>query len=124
MDIITATQLMPVLTRLMDGVLEGIGSQAWESLVRLVKHHDRRAPELDTAIQAVADKPGDTKLLSTLAAALDSESRTDAEFAQQLQEWYTATEVTGQTTNIISGTVDGPVVQARDVHGGIAFGKN
>ena len=126
MDVITATQLMPILARLMDGVLEGVGSQAWESLVHLVKRRRRRAPELAAAVQAVSDRPTDQALLNALATALESHSRVDAEFGRQLQEWYATASKTadGQTTNIISGTVKGPAVQARDIHGGISFGKD
>lgn len=126
MDAITATQLMPILAHLMDGVLEGAGSQAWESLVHLVKHRRRRAPELAAAVQAVSDHPTDRVLLNALATALESHSRVDVEFGLQLQEWYATASKTadGQTTNIISGTVEGPAVQARDIHGGIHFGKD
>jgi hypothetical protein len=126
MDVITATQLMPILARLMDGALEGVGSQMWESLVRLVKHRQRKAPELVAAVEAVSDHPTDQALLNSLATSLASHSRSDAEFGRQLQEWYaTASKAAdGQTINVISGTVEGPAVQARDIHGGIRFGKN
>ena len=130
MDVITATQLLPILGRLMDGVLDGAGSgagsQAWESLVHLVKRRQRRAPELVTAVQAVSDHPADQALLNTLATALELHSRDDDEFGRQLREWYVTVSkaADGQTTNVISGTVEGPAVQARDIHGGIRFGKD
>ncbi|RQX00056.1 hypothetical protein [Micromonospora inaquosa] len=62
-----------------------------------------------------------------LAELLDSESRRDVAFGAELRARWSQIEATvaegaGGVANSISGDVHGPVVQARDVHGGINLG--
>ncbi len=124
MDVITAVQLMPVLSRVLDGMTEGAGSQLWESLTHLLGRGRRRDPQLASVMRAATDNPGDKELASTLASIIEARSRADAVFAGQLRDWFAAAsrEFPSQTNvNSISGTVSGPVVQAHEIHGDITF---
>lgn len=127
MDVTTAAQLLPVLSHLLDDVLEGAGGAAWESLVRLVGGRRRGHPQLTSAMEAVIERPGDGASVNVLASNLEVLARTDPEFAAQLREWYLSAAKGVPTTanaNIISGTVHGPAIQAQEIHGGITFGAS
>lgn len=71
-----------------------------------------------------------------MVVTLKSSVRHDPDFAQALNEavttlrdltaeaeYETDTEHEATTSNVISGTVHGTVVQARDIHGDITFGR-
>ncbi|MFF4874939.1 hypothetical protein [Micromonospora sp. NPDC000668] len=65
--------------------------------------------------------------MGRLAELLDRESRRDGAFEAELRaRWSqveaTIAEGTGGVANSVSGDVYGPVVQARDIHGGIHLG--
>lgn len=121
---ITAVQLMPVLSSVLNGIGEGAGGQLWESLTRLLGRLRERDPQLASVVQSVTDHPDDKELVSALARAIEAYSRDDAVFAGQLETWFAAAsrEFSIQTNvNSISGTVSGPVVQAHQIRGDITF---
>jgi hypothetical protein len=121
---ITAVQLMPVLSSVLNGMGEGAGGQLWESLTRLLGRRRERDPQLASVVQSVTDHPDDKELVSALAGVIEAYSRADAVFAEQLRVWFAAAsmEFSSQTNvNNISGTVSGPVVQTHEIHGDIMF---
>jgi hypothetical protein len=121
---ITAVQLMPVLSSVLNGMGEGAGGQLWESLTRLLGRLRERDPQLASVVQSVADNPGNRELVSALARAIEACSLDDAVFAGQLEAWFAAAsrEFSSQTNvNSISGTVSGPVIQAHEIRGDITF---
>lgn len=125
MDAILASELMSVLTPLLDGMLEGIGGQAWEALTRLVHAKRHRNPQLESAMEVAIARPQDTAAVNSLAEALATMARVDHEFATNLRDWYEATASVlpaGNNTNINTGTVQGPLVQAQTINGGLHFG--
>jgi hypothetical protein len=127
MDVITTAQLIPVLSPMLNGIMEGVGGQLWESLTRLVGHRREEQPQLASAMQAVANRSADKASVNTLAAVLEMVSRADPEFASQLRDWYLQAPkpVSARTTiNSNSGTVTGPLIQAEEIHGGITFGAH
>lgn len=124
MDVITAAQLTPVLSSVLNGMASGAGSKLWESLTHLLGRKRQRDPQLATALEAVTGHPGDREVVSTIARAIEAHSRTDAVFAGQLLDWFTAAsrEFPSQSNvNSISGTVNGPAIQAHEIHGDITF---
>jgi hypothetical protein len=105
-----------VITRSVEGSpAEG---DAFVELVELVRRRVGRT--LDTG-------PAEDRL-AALRNALQTEALRDGEFVTQLASLWTAVgrrpaERDAGVRNVVTGKVTGPVVQARDVHGGITFGS-
>lgn len=103
------------------------GRSAVSSLVTLVRERFRRGSAERDAIDAALATPEDEPKIAHLADVLYRESLTDQTFAEEFRarwEWArrAVVEAEGAVTNSVSGEVRGPVVQARDIHGGIHFG--
>lgn len=114
---LTASALAAVLTQVADTVGGEAGQAAWASLRSLVRRAFGREPER---------LPADGEAAGALASELVERARRDPEFAAELRAWFADAERVGggNVENVIQGDahVQGPVVQARDVHGGISFG--
>jgi hypothetical protein len=132
-DTVTAAQLAGVLSRLADGALGEAGKQIWDGLARLLgrvkKPETQRAEILPAeALDDLAAHPGDGGRAVAMGEALLRVASSDPEFAALLRAWWADAERLaggeGQNTNIISGNVSGPVVQARDIHGPVSFGEH
>ncbi|WP_105973053.1 hypothetical protein [Streptomyces geranii] len=120
-----------LLMALAGGTAGAAGQQIWASLRDLVR---RRSPvgeprgegEL-TSLGEAADSPTRAR---ELAEVLALRARQDPAFAQALDTWRREAEAldgtrtgSGDVRNEISGgTVQGPVVQARDINGPLHFG--
>ncbi|UGY94482.1 hypothetical protein [Streptomyces gobiensis] len=91
------------------------GGAAWQSLVGLFRRATGRA-----GVGPV--DPGDEAAVRVLAGQIIDRARSDAEFGARLRQW--AEEHGGEVRNTISGDakIEGPVIQARDIHGGINLG--
>ncbi|HEX6472472.1 MAG TPA: hypothetical protein VF069_25490 [Streptosporangiaceae bacterium] len=129
MDPITAPMVVGALTKVFSGTAEEVGRQAWTTLTGVV----RRAfggRERSRPMRAVAEldrHPGDPARMEALAAALVAAADLDPDFAADLRGWLAdtgAVRAGGAVTNVITGaaTLHGPVIQARDIHGGITYG--
>ncbi|MCL7456250.1 hypothetical protein M8I35_03515 [Micromonospora sp. MSM11] len=85
------------------------GEAAVQELVEVGRH----PPAPDTA----------RRLATLLEQEAERDPAFDAEFrARYAQVRAVVANHAGNVTNTVSGDVAGPVVQARDVHGGISFG--
>lgn len=111
------------------GAATEAGRAAWESLVGLARRLTGRAgPQPPESAQS-AQSAGSAESAADLVARIAARARADREFAAALCQWadtHRAALTVDQSTvhNEISGTatVQGPVIQARDIHGGISFG--
>ncbi|WP_422756280.1 hypothetical protein [Micromonospora sp. WMMD708] len=109
-------------TQLAQGGREAVGS-----LVTFLRERFRHEPAAQAAIErAFAEpSPAATRLL---AAVVADEAQRDPGFAAEFHDRWARVEATlaagtGGVVNSVSGDVSGPVVQARDIHGGISFGR-
>lgn len=119
-DPVTVAIAAAVAGKLAEGISDA-GRTALAALTRLVRRKMRGDPDGSAALEAAAARPDDAALVARLAAALDEECARDAAFRAELTILWTAAR-DGGVANTIKGSVHGPVVQARDVHGGITFG--
>lgn len=102
------------------------GRQAVAALVDFLRDRFRREPEARQVIEGLLHRPSQDAA-HPLAVLLDREARRDPAFGAEFQaRWEQAGAAVAAgpdgVANSISGDVSGPVVQARDVHGGISFG--
>lgn len=115
MDTESAVALVSVAA---GGAATAAGQSAWTSLTALV----RRALGRESAVS-----PEDEDGVRALAARIAEAAAADPEFARQLREWAEPHRGLlpdgGSVRNVIAdgAHITGPVVQARDIDGGITF---
>lgn len=102
------------------------GRAAVSSLIGFLRHRFRHEPASRAAIEEALQQPS-PEAVGRLAELLERESRRDVAFGAELRSRWSQVDATvaegaGGVANSVSGDVDGSVVQARDVHGGIHFG--
>ncbi|MBC9005203.1 MULTISPECIES: hypothetical protein [Micromonospora] len=102
------------------------GRLAVSALIDFLRERFRREPGAREAIEAVLHQPS-SDAARLLAELLHRETLRDPAFGAEFHtRWEQASKAVaaslGGVANSISGDVSGPVVQARDVHGGIFFG--
>ncbi|AOS64478.1 hypothetical protein [Actinoalloteichus hymeniacidonis] len=117
-----------VVARQASGLLASGVRSAAAALAKAVGERFRSDPEAEAAFTDAATDPEDEESVQRLAEAIDRATKADPDFEHRLRTlWASArTEGTashGGVVNQISGNVGGNVVQARDIHGGINFGK-
>jgi hypothetical protein len=102
------------------------GKSAVAGLVRFLRERLRRVPGSGEVLEGalVDSSPAGAE---RLAEVLEREAARDPAFGAefrarwaQVEAAVTATD--GGVANSVSGDIHGPVVQARDIHGGISFG--
>lgn len=102
------------------------GRLAVVALFDFLRDRFRRDPEAREVIEGVLHQPSEDAARA-LADLLDREARHDPAFDAEFRIRWERTDAAvaagpDSVANSISGNVSGPVVQARDVHGGISFG--
>ncbi|WP_406070332.1 hypothetical protein [Micromonospora sp. NBC_01638] len=102
------------------------GRAAVSSLIGFLRTRFQHEPASRAAIEGALQQPS-PETVGRLAELLDRESRRDAAFDAELRARWSQVEATiaesaGGVANSVSGDVHGPVVQARDVLGGIYLG--
>lgn len=109
-----------------EGLTEG-GRAAFEALARLVQRAFQGRASAQAALTDAETDPADETRIEELQRALAQTAAEDPAFETDLRgAWrelaphLTASD--SAVANNVSGTVEGNVVQARDVHGGISFG--
>ncbi|MGH3164892.1 MAG: hypothetical protein ACRDN0_03230 [Trebonia sp.] len=105
------------------------GVAAVGRLISALRARFRDHPESRGTLEIALDEPSERAALDNLAAVLRARAAQDAEFAAWLADAWAGIRPDiqadqGGTVNVVSGTVHGSVVQARDVHGGIHLGDN
>lgn len=104
------------------------GIEAVTRLVSALRERFRGDAPARGTLEIALEEPGDAAALGGLEELLRDRIRDDAGFAAWLGSLWaeTAPAVTAdgsRSSNIVSGTVRGDVIQARDVHGGIHVGR-
>jgi hypothetical protein len=125
MDPATFSQLTFVVSGLAGGALGEAGKESWDALLSIVRRLGRRESRPILAAAVGADSQID---VAGLVRVLARQADADSEFAAALREWWVAADRLVRDTdsgnvNVISGTVHGPSVQARDINGSISFGS-
>jgi hypothetical protein len=111
-----------------EGLSEG-DRAAFTALVRLVRRKRHANPASLSALESTQPQPDDEARIHRLAGALERAVGQDRALAEELTRLWNglsdqqAVVVDGGVTNQVSGPVSGSVVQARDTHGGISFGR-
>jgi hypothetical protein len=113
-------------TRAAEG-LAGGGGAAFEALTRLVRRAFHGRASAQAALADAEADPADETRIGSLQQELANAAAEDAVFETDLQAVWRdlsphLTAGYGGVANNVSGTIEGNVVQARDVHGGISFG--
>ncbi|MBO8188036.1 hypothetical protein [Streptomyces spirodelae] len=131
MDVDAALTLVSTAaTAAAGGAAGAAGQSAWESLLSLVRRVGGRRPDSRPgAGELTAVDPADGEQVRVLTGWLGQQARADEEFAALLRGWAERHAPAlraehSEVHNTVSGDaqVHGPVVQARDIHGGITFG--
>ncbi|MBC6457561.1 hypothetical protein [Actinomadura sp. HBU206391] len=122
MDPITASALVAVLVKVLDGASGEAGRQTWTALTGLVRQTFGRRSETAETAGELERNPGDRARVETLAEALAAEARRDPEFADELRDWLADVERPAGGGDIITNNVGGSakvgnVIQARDISG-------
>lgn len=121
-DPILAAIAVALSTRAVEGMADA-GKAAFASLVRLVRRKAGDHSGLRTSIEAKpASLTSDDRAVALRRALVDAAAQ-DPLFDQELRrrwEIFQQTTLRADTvTNTVSGRVTGPVVQARDIFGGV-----
>ncbi|NSC21050.1 hypothetical protein FM076_07425 [Streptomyces albus subsp. chlorinus] len=112
------------------GAASAAGQSAWESLLSLVRRVGglRRDGEPGEGGPTAVD-PADERQVRVLTGWLAEQADRDEEFAALLRGWAerhapALRAERSEVNNTVSGSaqVSGPVIQARDIHGGIHLG--
>ena len=113
------------------GAATAAGQRAWEGLLSLWHRRSGRPqdPEPEPDPEPGVVVPADDESVRVLTGQLAERARIDSDFAEALCRWAaehrTSLEVDqSEVYNEISAgaNISGPVIQARDIHGGIRFG--
>ncbi|GAA5199600.1 hypothetical protein GCM10023322_75600 [Rugosimonospora acidiphila] len=115
-----------VSTKAVEGLAEG-GKATFATLVRLIRRRFQSKASAREALGTAEVSPGDAARVATLRAELARVIAEDPDFEAELREIWRGlgpylNGARAEVTNRVVGDVSGSVVQARDVHGGIAIG--
>jgi hypothetical protein len=119
-----------VVTAVATGAGGSIGTKGAEAIGRLVaalRARFRGQAEDRGVLEISLEDPDDVAARDQLAAVLRENIHRDAEFGEWLSDLWAEIRPDLQadasnSVNVISGTVHGNVVQARDIHGSIHLG--
>jgi hypothetical protein len=117
-----ATALATAATTALTDASRGLTAK----VATLLRERFRRDYSSRGALEAVMHDPDDHAAVQRLAELLDQRMREDPVFAQRLREFWAgnaASDGRHDVTNTVRGPVQGSVVQARNVHGGITFNE-
>ncbi|MEV6632217.1 hypothetical protein AB0M54_15840 [Actinoplanes sp. NPDC051470] len=126
------TIAVTLATKTAEGLAAG-GRAAFEALARLVRlrFEDRTSTQaaLDEAEEDAGTDSANDDRIETLRQELAQAVADDPAFEVELRDRWRALSPhlnasEGGVINTATGTVEGNVVQARDVHGGISFGAS
>lgn len=92
-------------------------------LAAVLRDRFRRKPSDVGVLEAAIAKPDDPVARKRLVALLEQHLRDDAEFAEALRRIWDESHAArpDEITNVVTGTVYGSVIQARDISGGITL---
>jgi hypothetical protein len=108
-------------------IAAALAAKATESLYDFVKDRFRGREQALAVLEAADGTAPESPQVLALADELQTAADYDPAFAEQLRAQWAAIQSgataagSGAVANSISGTVHGPVIQARDINGGITF---
>lgn len=120
-----------VVTAIATGAGDRVAAKGIEAVGRLVsalRAKLRGDARTRGALEIALEDPGDVTARGDLEALLRERIQRDAEFSAWLEAlWAEVGPEIGmdasKSTNVVHGNIQGDVVQARDVHGGIHIGR-
>jgi hypothetical protein len=127
-DPVTTAVAVALVTRAVDGLSEA-GKVAFAALSKLVRRKLADGEESHAVLVRAEARPADDAGRQALAEVLGQAAADDPRFAEELRRlWGRVQEERVSYTNSpvfnnVSGDVHGGVVQARDIQGGISFGR-
>src|SRR2546421_2614774 len=128
-DPVTTAIAVAVVTKAVDG-LSDAGKAAFAALGRLVRRKLADGEESHAALVRAEAHPADQAGRNGLAEMIGGAAQHDPVFAEELRRlWQRVQEERISVTNApvfnsVSGDVQGGVVQARDIQGGVSFGRS
>ncbi|GLW91842.1 hypothetical protein [Actinokineospora globicatena] len=107
-------------------IAAALAAKSAGALYELVRTRFARREQAEAALTAAAGAAPESAEVAVLAAELEQVERADPEFAEELRaNWAVESAGTraehGGVINQITGTVNGKVLQARDIQGGVSF---
>jgi hypothetical protein len=107
-------------------IAAALAGRAVKGLYELVRAHFADDPDATAALDAAEGAAEDSPEVRELGERLERAEAADPEFGERLRAEWAATGVnqraeSGGVTNLISGSVSGKVVQARDITGNVSF---
>jgi hypothetical protein len=107
----------------------GSAREAWSRLVQLVRDRFRVDADADTSLEAARGHPDDREAIGALAGALERAAAVDEAFGAELRAlWLQVaphlSAAGASAVNVVTGSVGGHLIQARDLHveGGLHLG--
>jgi hypothetical protein len=116
--------LMAVLTAAAGGAAGEAGKTALSALGTLVRRLRGSGSAAEVAVRDLLADPEPARARAT-ASVLAAEMAADPAFDTELRAWAVRSGLLEPTVrNTVSGgaTITGPVIQARDIHGGVHLG--
>ena len=119
--------IMGIATAIASGAGGSIGASGAASVARLIsalRAKFRGDPGARGTLEIAVESPGSQVAGEELVAVLRARTASDPGFGEWLlSQWVEVAPQldAGKLTNVITGTVKGNVIQARDIHGGIHF---
>lgn len=94
-------------------------------LVTVIRDRFGREHSDQEALDAATRDPRDAAAVGHLAELIEQRMRDDPDFAERVRiMWSDITAAShDKISNVVTGPVHGSVIQARDVHGGIAINQ-
>jgi hypothetical protein len=126
-DPFTAAIATALATKAVDGLTEA-GKIAFKALMQLVRRKMATDPQASYIVRQAEAYPTSDMRRHALAEALARAMVDDVYFSEQLMSlWRHVQEgrtgiSSGPVSNVVSGDIEGSVVQARDIHGNVSFG--
>lgn len=109
-------------------IAAALAAKTVESIYDLVREKFKGHRKALEALDAAQHKPADSPEVLTLARELDMAEAHDERFKEQLRSAWAAAQLQAHAcgasaANIVTGSITGNVVQARDIHGDVKFGS-
>lgn len=116
--------LAGAVSKVLDTAAGEAGRQSWAALVRIAKKWRARSGAGEESLREL-ENPPDAAGIDALAKSLETAAASDPALAYEFANWHHSVTVVvsgaGDVSSTVSGTIHGPVVQARDVSGPITF---
>lgn len=103
-------------------IATALATKAGTGLYDLVKKKFSKDPAATKALEAAEAAPQEAEPITALAERLELAERSDPEFARDLRSGWALHAETGGVLNNNTGTVNGLLIQARNINGSITNG--